>query len=103
MAKSLILIIPIFYIVSLAQTSFLVHFDISGFIPNFILISVILINLFQRPENPSGLWAAVFGGFFFDIFSSNFIGFYILICLTTSIFIKVILKDYVRIPFVTRT
>lgn len=102
MAKSLILLIPLFYIASLLQTSFLVHFNIPGFLPNLVLILVVLINLFQKAENYSGVAGAVLGGFFLDIFSSWPIGFWILTLFLTSIFIKKIFKDYVRIPFAER-
>lgn len=101
MAKSLVLTIPILYIASLAQTSFLVHFNIPGFLLNLILILVVLINLFQKAENYSGILSAVFGGFFLDIFSGWPIGSWILILVLISIFIKKIFKDYVRVPSVS--
>ena len=102
MIKSSILLILFFYILALIQTSFLTYFNVSGIVPNLILVSVILINLFQRTENPSGLIGAVIGGFFLDVFSNRPIGFEILILLLVAIFIKVILKNYVRIPYIAR-
>jgi rod shape-determining protein MreD len=100
MKKFLILILS-FYILALFQTSFLVHF---GFLDvlNFILIATILINLFENPQKNLGITSAFIGGFFLDIFSENFLGFWILILLATSIFIKFILRKYVRIPIVKR-
>ena len=91
------------YILVLFQASFLIYFDIKGFILNLIFVLIILLNLFERKENYSGLWTAAIGGFFLDIFSENFIGFYALILLMVAIFIKYILKQYVRIPFSKRS
>lgn len=98
MIKILILIILLFYLKSLIQISFLIHFPFFQFIPNILLIFVILINLFEESENPLGIYSAIFAGFFADVFSSYFFGFYILICLAISIFIKILLKNYLRLP-----
>jgi membrane associated rhomboid family serine protease len=92
-----------FYILTLLQTSFLVHFDVLGISANFVFILVVLINfletlLGERRTLSIGLLAAVFGGFFLDIFSSKPIGFYLLILLGAALFIKLIFKSYVRIP-----
>ena len=105
MRKILILAI-LFYILVLLQTSFLVHFNIFGHVPNFILLLVVVLSISEPPtiffkkvaggEN-SGVWGAVFGGFFLDIFSSGPIGFQILIYMAISIFIKLILKKYLWI------
>jgi len=71
-------------------------------VPNFILISVILINFFEKPRENSGLFSAVSSGFFLDMSSQaaltplNFIGFHVLIYLFIAIFIKFLLKKYVR-------
>ena len=103
MRKFLILILS-FYILALFQTSFLVHFDILGYVLNFILIATILINLFENPQKNLGITSAFIGGFFLDIFSGhflgiNFIGFWISILLAISFSIKFILRKYVRTPF----
>jgi len=100
--KKIFLIFFSFYILFLLQTSFLIHFNIRGRTPNLILISVICINLFEKPREDSGLFSAVIGGFFLDIFSQaaaaplNFIGFHVLIYLLIAIFIKFLLKKHVR-------
>ena len=96
--KILILILP-FYFLALLQSSFLIHFNISGIIPNFILLAVILINFFTpTPNFGVGVGSAFIGGFFLDIFSSSPIGFNVLILVALAFFIKIILKRYVRIP-----
>ena len=100
--KNIFLIFFSFYILFLLQTSFLAHFNIAGMVPNLILISIILINFFEKPSGDSGLFSAVSGGFFLDMFSGaavgplSFIGFHILIYLLIAIFIKFLLKKHVR-------
>lgn len=107
MVKKILIYFLFFYILALFQTSFLIHFNLFlgrvGWCLNLILISVILLNLFENLQQKSGILAAFIGGFFWDIFSENFIGFYILILLGVSIFIKFILKKYVRTPTIKRT
>lgn len=99
MFKKVLILIFSFYILALLQTSFFVHFNIAGITPDFILISVILINLFApTPKFGVGVASAFIGGFFLDIFSAKFIGFYILILVGLAIFIKIILKRYVWTP-----
>jgi len=105
--KKVFISILIFYILALLESSFFVHFDFFYSLPNFILILVVLINLLEKPKNSFGLWLAGIGGFFLDIFSTfslkmDFVGFYILFLLTISVFIKVILKRYVRISILKR-
>ena len=93
--KKILILIIFFYILALFQTSFLIHFPVLGLIPNLVLLSVILINLLEKPQNYSGYFSAFIGGIFLDIFSENFIGFYILISLGLVVFIKFILKRYI--------
>jgi len=102
--KKFLLLILSLYILALVQTSFLVHFTIEGLVLNLILIAVIIINFFKSPNfyTKIGMGAAFFGGFFLDIFSESFIGFHILILLGLVIFIKFILRRYVRIPTIKR-
>ncbi len=98
MTKNFILLIIIFYFLTLFQASFFIHL-------NLVLGVVILINLFEKPEDKVGLLAAFLGGIFLDIFSiSNdlFFGFYTLISIIISLFIKLTLKRHVRIPIAKR-
>lgn len=87
-----------FYILILLQTSFLVPLNIGGFVPNLILIAVFLINIFESPRGSMGIFAAFFGGFFLDVFSSGIIGLQALVLLSLSLFIKLILRKYARSP-----
>jgi rod shape-determining protein MreD len=86
-----------FYVLILFQTSFLVHFNIMGVIPNFMLLAVALINFIEEPQKKLGIFAGFLGGFFLDIFSSNFLGFYILISLAIALFFKYAIRRHIRI------
>lgn len=93
--RNILILIIIFYILVLLQTSFLVPFRIFNSFPNLLLIVVVLINLFERQQGDLGIFSAFIGGFFLDIFSSGFFGFYIIILTIMAIFIKFILKTYI--------
>ena len=95
MVKKIIILTLIFYFLALLQASFFVHFKVWGIIPNLILISVILINILAPHQNWWGVAGAFIGGLFLDIFSPGVIGFYVLICLALSLFIKLVFKKYV--------
>lgn len=95
--KNIFILIIFFYIATLFQTSFFPHFSL-GYLFNLVLISIILINLFEGQEGKLGLLAAFLGGFFLDIFSQIFLGFWVIILLITAVFIKLILRKYVRLP-----
>jgi len=103
MFRKVILILFLFYILALIQGSFLVHFTIFGVFPNLVLIFVLLINIFTPLNDWFGVVSALIGGFFLDIFSAGFFGFfgfYTLVFLTLSLFFNFILKKYVEIPFI---
>ncbi len=97
--KKLIISIIILYFLTLFQTSFLVHFSLFGMIPNFVLVFVVLWNIFEKGDSVIGIYNAVIGGFFLDIFSDRFIGFNILILVLLAFILKLISNRYVRIPF----
>lgn len=96
MGKNIFLIIC-FYFLTLLQSSFFPHFPFGSWW-NLVLVSVIIINLLEHPREKTGFLSAFFGGLLLDIFSEHFIGFWVLILLTLTIFIKFIFKKYVRCP-----
>lgn len=98
MIKETIILIITLYFLALLQTSFTVFLNFYGFTLNLILISVILINIFESSEGKIGFISAFIGGFLLDIWSSHIFGFWIFLCFLTAIFIKLIIKKYVRIP-----
>lgn len=95
--KNALLLISAFYVLVLLQTSFLVPLNVFGVVPNFMIIAVVLINFFEKPEKKLGIIAGFFGGIFLDIFSGNFLGFYTLTLLAVSFFLKYILRSRIRI------
>lgn len=102
MRGKVLISIIVFYFLVLIQTSFLVHFTIFGTVPNIVLILVILWNLLEKRRSYFGLINAIIAGFFLDVFSNHFIGFYVLILVGLAISIKLIFKRYVRIPFIDK-
>jgi len=94
-----ILSIFVFYFLALIQTSFMPHLAIYGVVFNLVLFIVILWNIFENSDNYFGLYQAIIGGFFLDIFSSHFIGYNIIILLLIAILLKFFFKRYVRVPF----
>ncbi len=99
--KNPFLLILFLYFLALFQASFLVHFPL-GYFFNFVLVAIILISLFENPQRNFGLFCALSGGFFLDIFSEKFFGFWVLILVAISLFIKYILKQHVRFPLFQR-
>lgn len=103
MRGKILILFLFFYILTLFQTSFLIHFKIfrEEFFSwglNLVFLAVILINCFAPLKERSGIASAFIGGFFLDVFSEYFIGFHILILIALAFFIKFILRKHVRIP-----
>jgi len=93
------------YLLCLFQTSFLIPFNFRGIVPNLVLISIIVLNIFCSDESQIGIISAFLGGFYLDIFhlsTIRFFGFYALISIICSFFIKFILKKYVQTPVIKR-
>lgn len=86
------------YAFALLQMSFFVHFFPAGLVPNFIIFTLLCISVFERSESYVSLGASLFGGLLIDIFSGGVIGFWALILLCVSMLVKIVLKDYVRLP-----
>ena len=101
MVKKTVFLILLFYILVLLQSSFLVHFSFRGIVPNFVLILAVLINILEDKSKKTGIVAGFLAGLFLDVFSAGpifFFGFYTLISLAFSLFIKLVLKTHVQVP-----
>ncbi len=98
MSKKIIISIIIYFIFAILQSSFIIYFGHLGKYLNLILISIIAWNIFENPKEIFGIVNAFIGGFFLDILSGHFFGFYIIISLSLAIIIKFFLKKYVKIP-----
>ena len=90
------LIILIFSVLSLLQVSFLPHFPLWGWIPNLVLISLVILAPFTSLK--TGVEAALTGGFFLDLYSSLPFGFWLILSLLLFWGMRHILHNYVRIP-----
>jgi len=93
------LFVVLIYFLALFQSSFLVHFNIFGFVPNIIFIIAVLWNIVENPKSYFGFFVSGISGFVLDVFSSHTIGFYIIILLLISLAIKTLFSRYVRVPF----
>lgn len=91
MRRYLILIL-FFYFLTLFQNSFLVYFTFKGYVLNLVLLITLLINFLESQKEKFGFFSAFCGGFFLDVFSENFWGYWMLILLFNSFFIKYIIK-----------
>jgi len=91
--KKFFLIFLFFYLLALIESSFLGSMGLNFYL---IFITVFLINVLEYPQDSYGIFGAFSGGFFLDVFSRKFIGFYTLILLFLSILLKFLLRRYVR-------
>lgn len=95
--KVLITLLLLSFLVFL-QTSFLPHFSFWGIVPNYTLILVAFISLFEK-SGKLGIWAAVFGGIMSDVvYSSFFFGFYSALFIFVWFFMHIFLRRYVQVP-----
>jgi len=97
--KKFLFSVILYFALIIAETSFLLPFWEKSKYFNLILISVAIWNIIEKRENLFGLTNAIIGGFFLDIFSSHFFGFYTIISVSIAIFIKFFIKKYVKIPW----
>ncbi len=103
MIKKVLISIIILYFLALLETSFFVHFNLFKWIPNTLLLYIIIFNIFENPKKYGGIYASFIAGFFLDIFSSGFIGFHIIIYLAVALFLKFVFRHYVKVPSFEKT
>ncbi|MBU0547019.1 rod shape-determining protein MreD [Patescibacteria group bacterium] len=100
--KKYLFFILFFYLLSLLETSFFIHFRIFSFLPSLILISQVLIVFLEHPNKNYAVFSAFCAGFFWDIFSNQKLGTGILLMISLTVLLKLILKKYVRIPSIRK-
>lgn len=93
-----LLIILLVYLSALLQSSFLPHF----YYINLVIVIVVFFNLYEFEKNSFGIYLAFLGGLFLDFLSSYFFGFYTILLVLISLFIKFIIKRNVSIPIFER-
>jgi len=88
-----------FYFLTLLEVSFFpaLFNEPVPFIFLLTFLFVIIFNYRERQKDQDGILSALAGGFFLDIFSTTFFGFWIIILTALSLFIKFIFKRYVLI------
>jgi len=97
------LVIVFLFLLSVAQAGFAARFDFVyrywwlGYV-NLIALSTVAAALFEKRRNNLSWAMALWGGFFLDMFSSRFFGFWMIIMAAAVFLIKNIIKRYVRIP-----
>jgi hypothetical protein len=85
-----------FYFLAIIQTSFLVHYEIMGRMLNLVLISIILVNFFEKKESKLGVIVGAAGGFYLDIFSPYFPGLFSVLGIAVALLIRM-LKPFFEI------
>ena len=84
------------YLLILFQSSFLVHFAFLRYLPNLAVIFVLFLSIREKPGEKTALISSFVGGLLLDVFSAKPFGFYALIFLAASGFIKFFLRRYIR-------
>lgn len=97
--KKFFVILIFFYFLAMIQSSFLGHFAIRGVSPNLILITVLLLILFERPKSHFGKVSGFLAGFYLDIFSSFALGVATFSLGLTGLISKRVLQQFKRINF----
>jgi len=95
MWKKILIVIFLFYFFALLQKSFFTHFSLFGFVPNLVFILFFLLVFFEGKFLPalSGknyqiIFLAATAGFFLDIFSSPYLGPFIVLLAIIGISLK---------------
>lgn len=96
--KIVLFFIPLFFILTLVQTSFLVHFSLAGFTFPLVFLAVLAIAFLASSTSSAAVFGAVIGGVFLDAVSWHFFGFWTLILVLLSLTITYIMRAYVRFP-----
>lgn len=68
------------------------HFSFFGALPNLVLVSVILLNFFEKQRQNSGILAAAIAGFYLDVFSDFKFGVAFFALIVLAFLVKKILK-----------
>ena len=100
--KKLLFFSVFLYILAVLQTGLFAHFAIKWFTINFIMIFCAIFNILEDPRKNGGFWLAIIGGFFLDIFSTNFLGFHIIFLMLLALLTKIFLRRYFNLSIKLR-
>lgn len=101
--KTALFLTPLFFILTILQTSFLVHFSLGGFILPLVLLASFGIAFLESPTSSAAVFGAVIGGVFLDAVSSHFFGFWTFMLVLLSLAITHIVLPYVRLPLLKKS
>ncbi len=96
--KSLAFIL-FFYLLTIFQSSFLIHFAWHNTCLNLVLLVLIVLFFKKKREINEGFLLSFFAGFFIDIFSSHFFGLVILLFFLIYLLIEKIKKYFLATSF----
>jgi len=102
MVKKIFLFGLLFYFLTILQTSLFPHFifglsqKILNYFFNLNWGLIFLFSFFEKKTEKLSFFFGFLNGFFADIFSEKFFGFYILLFVLTCFFVKNFLKKYVQ-------
>ena len=96
--KTALFLIPLFFTLTLLQTSFLVHFSLAGFILPAVFLAVSVVAFLEQSTSRASFQSSIIGGVFLDTVSSHFFGYGTLILVLLSLVIRHIMRVYVRFP-----
>jgi hypothetical protein len=85
------------YFLILLQSSFFPHFEIFAYEINIIIILIFSVLLLKEKLKSFVFFNILFLGFFSDIFSLNFFGFWIVLYLTFFLFFSLFIRKNIRL------
>lgn len=89
----LLIIFLLFGFLAILQTSFLVHYNIMGTMPNLVFILFFLIVIFEDSQKYiQGIFSAIVAGFFLDALSFSYFGVIIILLLIFAFALKQLLS-----------
>lgn len=71
-----------------------------SFFPYLLLLAVIVVSVFEPPGSSAGIVTAFAAGFFWDVFSSNFLGMGAALMVLIALIINIIKERYVRVSII---
>lgn len=98
--KQSFLLVILFLLLALLQTSFLAHMAPRGFVIPVVLIGVVAASIFGSAR--VGLWGAFAGGLALDVFSQHMFGYWTALLVLVSCVVSFTMSTYVRFPFLKR-
>lgn len=89
-----LIIIFLFYLLAVLQSSFFVRFNIMGAVPNLVFILFFIIIFFKKNSSYYEImfWS-IAAGFLLDVFSYSYFGVSIMLLLITGILLKKVMQS----------